>query len=189
MKNSRINFSQMMKLSSEFNAIVKWWDDYSKSRGFTNNRQRGNIIMKHAFFVAVRELTTLSLTEIGNILDKDHATVLHAKKNHLGNLKYLPTYEDVYNDIYYGLRKALAIKGIHREVETIDDVKELRHRLIQTSERLRMKIVEINMIHKQLEDNPDRLTKENEFLKKHNRDINERNKRLEKELARVKNLI
>jgi hypothetical protein len=189
MKNSRINFSQMMKLSSEFKAIVQWWNEYSSKSGFTDNRQRGNIILKHSFFVSCRELSSLSLNEIGQIINKDHATVLHAMKQHKNNIAYLPTYQDVYEEIYHGIKKALAIKGIHREVENIHDVRELRFRLVNTSERLRMKILEVNDLKKRVDDAPEKLKQENAFLKKHSGQIYERNKRLESELARLKNLI
>jgi len=179
----------MMKLSSEFKAVVQWWREYSEKSGFTDNRQRGNIILKHSFFVATRELSSLSLNEIGNIINKDHATVLHAIKQHKNNLDYLPTYPDVYQEIYYGIKKALAIKGIHREAENINDVRELRFRLVNTSERLRMKILEVNSLMKRIDEAPEKLKQENAFLKKHSREIHERNIRLEKELGRIKNLI
>lgn len=179
----------MMKLSSEFKAIVQWWKEYSSKSGFTDNRQRGNIILKHSFFVSCRELSSLSLNEIGQIINKDHATVLHAMKQHKNNIAYLPTYADVYEEIYHGIKNALALKGIHREVQNIDDVRELRFRLVSTSERLRMKILEVNDLKKRVDDAPEKLKQENAFLKKHSSQIYDRNKRLESELARLKNLI
>ena len=109
-------------------------------------------------------------------------------KQHKNNLAYLPTYPDVYQEIYYGIKKALAIKGIHREVENINDVRELRFRLVNTSERLRMKILEVNSLMKRVDEAPEKLKQENAFLKKHSREIYERNIRLEKELGRIKKL-
>jgi len=189
MKTGRVDLNQMMKLSSEFKAVVQWWNEYSSKSGFVNDRRRANIILKHSFFVVCRELSSLSLTEIGNVLNKDHATVLHAIKGHKTNLSYLPNYEDVYEEIYHGIKNALAIRGIHREANNINDLRELRFRLVSTSERLRMKIIEVNMLSEKVKSGPQKIMIENAFLKKSNTEMYERNKRLNRELLRVKNLI
>jgi len=189
MKTGKVNFNQMMKHSGEFQAIVGWWNTYSSDNGFINDRRRHNVILKHSLFASVRELSNLSLTDIGSILGKDHATVLHAIKNHGSNCLFLPTYEDTYEEVYHGIKKVLAVRGINREAEKITDLRELRFRLVNTSERLRMKIIEVNLLTEKINSIPHKIKVENTFLKKTNKEVYERNKRLEKELLRLKNLI
>ena len=113
MKTGRVDFNQMMKLSSEFKAVVQWWNEYSSKSGFVNDREANNI----------------------------------------------------------------------------NDLRELRFRLVSTSERLRMKIIEVNMLSEKVKSGPQKIMIENAFLKKSNTEMYERNKRLNRELLRVKNLI
>lgn len=182
----RINKSQSIAVSIEYRAAKMFWDRFSTLKGFEDNRQRPNIILKHSFSVACRSITGLSLAEVGSIIDKDHATVLHSEKNHESNLMYLNGYKNIYNEIYQGLLKVLQYEDDVTSAEDCMTVKELRYRLVSTSQRLREKINQINDLKQGYKLG---LTEENAFLKKHNKQLYERNKKLEKELARVKNLL
>jgi hypothetical protein len=185
----RFEKAQLTKISIEFSAVNKFWNRYTKSKGYIDNRQRCNIIIKHAFSVACRKHTSLSLSEIGGVINKDHATVLHAGKNHDANIKYLANYERTYKEVERELLQTMYHQDDISSAEEIHTIKELRERLIMISQKLRYKILELNYLYKQESSLPIRMEEENTFLKKHNRELHERNKRLEKELARVKNLI
>ncbi len=75
------------------------WEGIKKQEGIKDNRERGNVIWKHAFSVAVMEQTSLSLQRIGQILGKNHATILHAKKQHQPNYTYDSKYRLCYEQI------------------------------------------------------------------------------------------
>ena len=188
MKN-KFDKAQLTKISIEYAAVDNFWKIYTRENNYIDNRQRCNIIIKHSFAVACRNHTNLSLSEIGGVIDKDHSLVVHASKNHDANYKYLRNYDRIYNDIKRGLIKHLNYETDVSEADDLKTVSELRDRLIKTSKRLRNKIIELNNVYESEALKPIRLQEENEFLKKHNRQIYERNKKLEKELARVKNLI
>jgi len=54
----------------------------------TKSHKRENTEARQAYFLLAMKLTSKSLTEIGAIIPRDHATVLHAKKNaHLPKIK------------------------------------------------------------------------------------------------------
>lgn len=75
------------------------WKQLKEQEGITDNRQRGNVIWKHAFSVAVIEQTSLSLQRIGEIINKNHATIIHAKKQHESNYAYDTKYRMCYERI------------------------------------------------------------------------------------------
>lgn len=174
---------------TQYETIRNFFNEYALNSGYVDNRKRENVIIKHAFCVASSELTKLSLAAIGAVIQKDHATVLHAKKNHEDNLVFLPSYKDVYKSMYKGLINMLETDGDVNDVNLIIGEKELRLRLVETSRKLRSKIKEVNNLNKFIKEQPQKVFQENKGLKKINRQLNERNKRLEKELARVKNLL
>ena len=47
------------------------WKQLKEQEGIKDNRERGNVIWKHAFSVAVIEQTSLSLQRIGEIINKN----------------------------------------------------------------------------------------------------------------------
>jgi len=75
------------------------WKQLKEQEGIKDNRERGNVIWKHAFSVAVIEQTSLSLQRIGEIINKNHATIIHAKKQHESNYAYDTKYRMCYERI------------------------------------------------------------------------------------------
>lgn len=187
--NQRYEKSQLIKVSIEYAAISKAWNEFSQENGFIDNRQRCNIIIKHSFSVACRKHSSLSLSEIGGIINKDHATVLHATKNHESNIKFILNYERIYKNIEKKILNAIYNSGEISSAAEIFNLKELRERLVETSKALRSKINEVKELKEYNSQINPRLLKENNFFKKHNKEIEERNRNLERELSRVKNLI
>jgi len=72
------------------------WETICKEQDVTDNRERGNVIWKHAFMVAVVEQTSLPLQAIGGIMNKNHATILHAKRQHESNYRFDAKYRQCY---------------------------------------------------------------------------------------------
>ena len=186
---TRYNPSQLSKISIEYSAVCKLWEVFTKEKGYIDNRQRCNIIIKHSFSVACRKHTSLSLSEIGGVINKDHATVLHACRNHDSNCLYLNNYKSTYTEIESRLLQTMYYKDDVAQAEALATTQELRNRLVATSQRLRQKIYEIKHLKEHSSTLPYRIERENLFLKKHAKEVHDRNKKLEKELARIKNLI
>jgi hypothetical protein len=183
----RLKVDTSIKLMSEHLILKRFWEEYSRKVGFTDNRRRENIVIKHAFMVVARKLTGCSLSEIGKILNKDHATVVHANKNHEGNMKFLPSYSIVYKEIDYNLKKMLDYKELENELVQMDDVLELRERIMSVTKRLRIKTMELNNVYRTMENSS--VLKQLEHLKKYNTDLLLENQRLHQKLNRLHNLI
>ena len=57
--------------------IKALWDNVVIENDIRDNRKRHNIVWRHAFAVAVTEATALSYQLIGQIINKDHSTVIY----------------------------------------------------------------------------------------------------------------
>lgn len=88
--------------------IQALWKELRAANNIQDNRQRENIRWKHAYMCAVSEQTVLSLKSIGSVLNKDHATVLHARSQHESNMTFDERYKNIYNMISNELEETLA---------------------------------------------------------------------------------
>lgn len=188
---NKFNYKQYTHVSSEYSTIVALWGDIARRYEFKDNRERPNVIIKHAFFTACREVTSLPLASIGSILNKDHATVLHATRNHEMNMKFSREYVRIYEEAKVGLKHVLGIGDIRLEVENLYSLNELRNRLIEISARLRDRTIKYNQLKEEVDgiENPKKLILENKILTKTNKELLQRNEQLNKELKRIKNLL
>lgn len=168
----------IINYTTEYEILREFFKEYAKAANFVDNRKRENIIVKHAFCVAATQLTSLSLATIGSIINKDHATVLHAKRKHKENIRFLSNYKHVYNSMHKSIKLNLNYGDDIEESEALSEIKMLRSRLINISQKLRKVIIEAN-----------ELNYKNDILMKHNTGLQKRNETLHSELARIKNLI
>ena len=168
--------------------IRDFWNRLSTANQITNNRERRNILYKYSFFVSARELTTLSLSSIGRVLNKDHATVLHAIKKHSANYMYDKTYRGVYDMIYSELNEQmdkfnshitdLVSKRIDRmdvDMFSMTMVKVYKSKLEKQKESHRMQV--------------DALKRERDIIKKQLVASRKRENYLNTECLRLKNLL
>ena len=81
-----------------------YWSTIEETHDVGRNRERRNVLYRFAFFVACRELSSLSLSTIGRILNKDHATVIHAMKSHESNYRFDAQYREIYTEIHTCLK-------------------------------------------------------------------------------------
>lgn len=179
-----------MIVSNEYETVKRFWALLASELNFNNDRRRENIIIKHSFFTATRELTNLSLSQIGGLLGKDHATVLHATKNHDDNMRYLPNYKTRYIQTKLSLTEALEEAGYVNEVYCVSDVKVLRERLMKVSSKLRERIKEVNELQKILESVDIGVSRKHyDVVMNHNIELKERVRDLENKLTRYMNLV
>lgn len=107
------------------------WLEIKLANELTESRERRNVIYRHAFSVAVRTLSKLTVQRIGKILGKDHATVIHAVKAHEGNYNYDPDYRNIYDKIHKRVAEVLLDAGyVSNYIPITDKAKDLRERLI-----------------------------------------------------------
>lgn len=164
-----------------------FWDEYCSENGIVDNRQRKNIIHKHSFLTILKASSMLSLTDIGSILNKDHATVLHANKVHEVNYKFDINYRIVFHRLQEQVHTLMLDLDIvpSSMVEYDKDVRSSHFRLLETSKKLRIKMHEFNLYKKQMESEKNRIDAMNKYV----RTLEKRNEKLHKELLRIKNLV
>lgn len=155
--------------------------------GVKDNRQRKNIIHKHAFLKIMKDVTTLSLADIGSILNKDHATVLHAAHNHETNYKFDINYRWTYHKILDQVQDfmldidviPLTMMDSHKNVDSS------HFKFLELSQRLRKKIAEFDAYKNSVKDDIKRINTVDSYI----RSLEARNDKLNKEILRIKNLV
>lgn len=168
--------------------LKDYWSSLCKVHNIEDNRVRRNVRYKHAFMVACREYSNLSLSTIGGILGKDHATVLHAVKIHSPNYLYDQSYRDIYDVVSEDVSSKIMeySDGVEKMMEKrIDriDASVFNEAVIQAYKK---------KLKKQKENYEERianLTKENSVLKRNLKTGKEREKYLNEECLRLKNLL
>ena len=141
------------------------------------SRKRKYVIYRHAFFVAARKHSTLSLATIGKILNKDHATVLHGIKNHEMNYRYDRYYHNIYNVIEAKISELLLPHNITGEDVYFEDLhknKAIRERLIKLASQNRRLIQE-----------NEKLKEENEIVRAYASQVNKENSALKTKISNV----
>lgn len=90
-----------VNIYTEQKVLMELWSEIYKANNLTDTRERNNIRYRQATMTAMRTHGNLSLSAIGSIFGKDHATVLNAMKNH----KLDVDYDKLYRQIYYAIEK------------------------------------------------------------------------------------
>lgn len=90
-----------VSIYTEQKVLMELWAEIYKANNLTDTRERNNIRYRQAAMTAMRTHGNLSLSAIGSIFGKDHATVLNSMKNH----KYDVNYDKLYRQIYIAIEK------------------------------------------------------------------------------------
>lgn len=109
---------KILNLVTQESVLTELWKNITKDYNITESRKRNNVRFRYAFATSVRVHSDLSLSAIGKLLSKDHATVLHAMKQHEMNYLYDTTYRKIYEDITKYVEKAL-------DQYRLNDIKDL----------------------------------------------------------------
>lgn len=184
----RQNISRLEMIIDQEFMLRALWKEIAQENNIQPNRRRENVVWRHAFLVAATETTALSLKAIGRVMNKDHATVLHARKQHEMNF----TYDRRYNAIYLMMiselqalmdqyRKQMEEVILKRKVpvhggQTMESIIDMYERKLQSQEK-RYKT--------QLADYQLKMS----ILEKEKNKQQERAEKLNKECLRLKNLL
>lgn len=98
--------------------LIKLWNQITKDYNIAKSRERRNVRFRHAFLVSARMNANLSLKAVAKILNKDHATVIHAIKQHEPNYIYDDAYRTIYNAINNTIISALADYHVAKSEKT-----------------------------------------------------------------------
>lgn len=109
--NSIQKMDYNLRLSYIYEAIPVLFDKYEIGK----SRKREYVYFRQAIAMFLYVNTTLSLSEIGAMIGgKDHATVLHIKKQHNALMEH--SYAEDYHSIWNTVKKELAhLKGFNKK--------------------------------------------------------------------------
>lgn len=168
--------------------VRNYWSTIEETHNIGLNRQRRNVLYRFAFFVACRELSNLSLSTIGNLLKKDHATVIHALKSHEGNYRFDAQYREIYTEIHsclgdiIGANTEKVYNTIRSRAMQVDP--DLYHDHIIETYKQRLEAQE-----REHKDSVEVIKRTLAKTQKHNRTLQKRLDELNTECLRLKNLL
>lgn len=168
--------------------LKDYWESVCQIHDVKDNRERRNIIYKHAFSVCCREYSSLSLATIGKIVNKNHATVLHAIKSHSSNYLYDKVYRATYDAISDNVSKKM--------MEYNDGVDKLLEKRIERIDATAFNSAMVKLYKTKIEKQKESydikiaaLSKDISILKKHLKISRKREQYLNAECLRLKNLL
>ena len=177
---------KQIEIVTEFRVLSKLWNSISKNFGITNSRQRRNVRFRHAGMTAMRNHGNLSLNDLGKIFDKDHATVLHAMKQHEMNYRYDREYKAIYMDIEKMVKDTLDEYELRDH--TLPELSSIEMNYHSVVKVYRNHITELESKNSKLKNNLEEATNKLDAIYKQFNTIVNRNDELNKLVKRYKNL-
>lgn len=177
---------KMIDRASVIHLVAKAWRREMESNGITlRSRQRKQVMCRYAFMVAARQSTYMTYAEIGDLMKRDHATAIHAIKQHETNMRFDSKYRSLYEIYTHELTSISQVLLEDGSVISSDDPSEIRLRLMNLSKKIRGHIID----KKELEVKLVKVRNEKDHLREHNKELIKRNDFLSEELIRIKRLI
>lgn len=134
---------ELLNTMSQQVQLTEYWNDLVRENKIEDNRHQKNVMFRNAFMMASREYSSLGITDISRILERHHATVIHAQKHHESNLRFSKTYRNAYRRISSHLADMFILEADFSEFNGLkDENKQLRDRLMNLSRRNRRLIME-----------------------------------------------
>ncbi len=134
---------ELLNTMSQQVQLTEYWNDLVRENKIEDNRHHKNVMYRNAFMMASREYSSLGITDISRILERHHATVIHAQKHHESNLRFSKMYRNAYHRISSHLADMFILEVDFSEYNGLkDENKQLRERLMNMSRRNRHLIME-----------------------------------------------
>ena len=165
-------------INSQYFAAQHLWSELKKDYSIKENRKRENVRIRQAFAVALTNETGLTYSAIGTVMSKNHATIIHCRRNHESNMLYDPHYPEIYD--------LMCRKIYEMVIAGSDETRAILNRKYYFSEQ---NVENYFMaIEKKYKRKLEHMITENTALKKHVQDLTKRNNNLHELYARLKNL-
>lgn len=124
-----------------------------------NTRQEDQVFARSAMMVVMRDYMTLM--QIGRIFDRNHASVLHAIRNHEDNYNWSKMYQ-----FFYATAKEVWNSNPTKDIQS-------RNKLVATLTRHKMKIQELEAEVDKLKNNNKELFENCRILQKENKNLSQ----------------
>ena len=122
-----------------------------------NTRQEDQVFARSAMMVVMRDYMTLM--QIGRIFDRNHASVLHAIRNHEDNYNWSKMYQ-----FFYATAKEVWNSNPTKDIQS-------RNKLVATLTRHKMRIQELEAEVDKLKNNNKELFESCRILQKENKNL------------------
>ena len=134
---------EILNTMSQQVQLTEYWNELTKESNIEDNRHQKNVMYRNAFMMAAREFSSLGITDISRIVDRHHATVIHAQKHHDSNIRFSKIYRNAYHRISSHLADMFILEVDFSEYNGMkDENNQLRNRLMNLSRRNRHFIME-----------------------------------------------
>ena len=124
-----------------------------------NTRQEDQVFARSAMMVVMRDYMTLM--QIGRIFDRNHASVLHAIRNHEDNYNWSKMYQ-----FFYATAKEIWNSNPTKDIQS-------RNKLVATLTRYKMRIQELEAEVDKLKNNNKELFENCRILQKENKNLSQ----------------
>lgn len=124
-----------------------------------NTRQEDQVFARSAMMVVMRDYMTLM--QIGRIFDRNHASVLHAIRNHENNYNWSKMYQ-----FFYATAKEIWNSNPTKDIQS-------RNKLVATLTRNKMRIQELEAEVEKLKDNNKELFENCRILQQENKNLSQ----------------
>jgi len=124
-----------------------------------NTRQEDQVFARSAMMVVMRDYMTLM--QIGRIFDRNHASVLHAIRNHEDNYNWSKMYQ-----FFYATAKEVWNSNPTKDIQS-------RNKLVATLTRHKMRIQELEAEVDKLKNNNKELFENYRILQKENKNLSQ----------------
>lgn len=129
------------------------YDNYVIFNRIHKNREHRNVMARFAFMVAAREI--YNTLQIARVMGKNHATVIHAWKQHEMNIRYDREYLQYYNQSCAIISKIRTDEEESPEMnlrkqnaKLMERLQNVREELLETRNKLYIREEEINRLKK-----------------------------------------
>ena len=124
-----------------------------------NTRQEDQVFARSAMMVVMRDYMTLM--QIGRIFDRNHASVLHAIRNHEDNYNWSKMYQ-----FFYATAKEIWNSNPTKDIQS-------RNKLVATLTRNKMRIQELEAEVEKLKNNNKELFESCRILQQENKNLSQ----------------
>lgn len=183
------NYDSAITLLDQEMLMTDFWETLCQTHQVIDNRERRNVIYRHAFMSACRKFSNLSLATIGKICGgRDHATVLHAKRSHSANYMYDSTYRGAYDAIANSIVERIdthtdKVEALMMQKLNQEDIDSYTQSMVSVYKK------KMEKQRDKYEERIDLLKKELNIIRVHLRKQTKRADKLDKECLRLKNLL
>lgn len=176
-----------VNIYTEKKVLEELWNEIYVVNRLTDTRERHNIRYRQATMTAMRIHGNLPLSTIGQIFNKNHATIINAVRNHKSDIDF----DKIYRQIYFSIERLVkdALDNYNLRVIEVDSQLNDKMNYNSVVKVYRNHITELEKENLALKIEAEEATNKYNNLIKQFKIINDRNDSLNVLVKKYKNLI